>query len=244
MKTRHHQVDAEALGDHIDRLYRAARCLCRSPQEAEDLVQQAFGRAGKKRWRRSAKDDLPYLVSVLRDTFIARAAATRPQTPSKPDALELEEDATVPLLEHRLDPGHVYRAIAALAPDLRDAVTAVDVVGLSRHEGARALCVGEATIATSLHHGRQRIALALSGRGCGWPPLAGVGPKADLEYALATRHQARALAVPSEVRERPSELANPQTLIGRSLWWKYWSRWCCSPPTSAPRSGWADGPGR
>lgn len=161
MKTRHHQVDAEALGDHIDRLYRAARCLCTSPRAAEDLVQEVLGRVGRKRWKRSTKDDLPYLVSVLRDTSIARRGATRPETLPQPDALELREAASVPLLEDRVDPGRAYRAIAALAPDLRDAVTAVDVVGLSRHESARALGVGEATIATRLHHGRQRIALAL-----------------------------------------------------------------------------------
>jgi RNA polymerase sigma-70 factor (ECF subfamily) len=56
----------------------------------------------------------------------------------------------------------VYRAIAALPPDLRDAVAAIDVVGLSYREAAVALHVREATITTRLHRGRQRIARALS----------------------------------------------------------------------------------
>ena len=38
------QLDPEALGDHIDRLYRAAWSLCGSREEAEDLVQETFER--------------------------------------------------------------------------------------------------------------------------------------------------------------------------------------------------------
>ena len=41
-------------------------------------------------------------------------------------------------------------------------VMAIDVVGLSYREAARALRVREATITTRLHRGRQRIARALS----------------------------------------------------------------------------------
>ena len=36
------QLNPEALGDHIDRLYRAAWGLCGSREEAEDLVQETF----------------------------------------------------------------------------------------------------------------------------------------------------------------------------------------------------------
>ena len=39
-----HQLDPEALGDHIDRLYRAAWSLCGSREEAEDLVQETFAK--------------------------------------------------------------------------------------------------------------------------------------------------------------------------------------------------------
>lgn len=58
--------------------------------------------------------------------------------------------------------GDVYRAIAALPPDFRDAVAAIDVVGLSYREAAVALRVREATIATRVHRGRQRIVRAVS----------------------------------------------------------------------------------
>jgi hypothetical protein len=38
MKTPHRQLDAEALGDHIDRLYRAAGCLHSSRKHAPELL--------------------------------------------------------------------------------------------------------------------------------------------------------------------------------------------------------------
>jgi RNA polymerase sigma-70 factor (ECF subfamily) len=56
----------------------------------------------------------------------------------------------------------VYEAISELPPDFRDAVVAIDVVGLSYRQAARALRVREATITTRLHRGRQRIARSLT----------------------------------------------------------------------------------
>jgi RNA polymerase sigma-70 factor (ECF subfamily) len=76
--------------------------------------------------------------------------------------MELFEDPTIPEPEDRFLAGDVYRAIAALPPDFRDAVAAVDVVGLSYREAAVALHAREATITTRLHRGRQRIARAVS----------------------------------------------------------------------------------
>ncbi|MDE3132176.1 MAG: hypothetical protein KGL16_13585, partial [Acidobacteriota bacterium] len=63
------QLDPESLGDHLDRLYRAAWSLCGSREEAEDLVQETFARVLlKPRFLRS-EDDIGYLLRVLRNTF-------------------------------------------------------------------------------------------------------------------------------------------------------------------------------
>src|ERR1700755_777189 len=72
------KLNPQALGDHIDRLYRAARALCGSREEAEDLVQDTFARVLRKPRMPHSKDDLGYLLRVLRNTFISarRAAAT------------------------------------------------------------------------------------------------------------------------------------------------------------------------
>ncbi len=153
------QLDPTALGDHIDRLYRAARSMCRSREEAEDLVQETFVRVLRKPRLLRSEDDLGYLLRVLRNTFISsrRAAARRPQTTAPPDALEWVEDRRSAQPELQLEATELYRAISELPPDFRDAVVAIDVMGLSYREAARALRVREATITTRLHRGRQRI---------------------------------------------------------------------------------------
>jgi RNA polymerase sigma-70 factor (ECF subfamily) len=178
-------IDPEALGDHIDRLYRAARSMCASPQDAEDLVQETFARVLKKPRILRSGNDLPYLLTVLRNTFISthREAARRPQTINQPGTMELLEDPRAAKPEAQLRAGDVYRAIAALPRDFRDAVAAIDVVGLSYHEAAVALHVREATITTRLHRGRQRIANALSDSSAG-PPSRGVRGRSDSRRAV------------------------------------------------------------
>ena len=104
-------------------------------------------------------DDVGYLLRVLRNTFISsrRTAQRRPQTESLPDSLDLLEDhhARNPL-EH-LESRALYETIALLPPDFRDALVAVDVVGLSYREASRALGVREATLTTRLHRARRRV---------------------------------------------------------------------------------------
>ena len=157
------QLDPEALGDHIDRLYRAAWSLCGSREEAEDLVQETFERVLRKPRFLRSEDDLGYLLRVLRNTFFSprRTAGRRPQTTPLPDDLDLIEDRTAPAAESRLESAELYAAISRLPDDFRDALVAIDVVGLSYREAAQALQVREATITTRLHRARQRVAREL-----------------------------------------------------------------------------------
>jgi RNA polymerase sigma-70 factor, ECF subfamily len=159
------QLDPEELGDHIDRLYRAARSLTGSREEAEDLVQETFARVLQKPRLLRSDDSLGYLLRVLRNTFISmrRTAARRPQATASPEVLEFVEDRAAAQPQAQLEVSELYEVIADLPPDFRDAVMAIDVVGLSYREAARALRVREATITTRLHRGRQRIARRLAG---------------------------------------------------------------------------------
>jgi RNA polymerase sigma-70 factor (ECF subfamily) len=166
---RQRQLDPASLGDHIDRLYRAALALCGTPADAEDLVQETFARVLRRpRWLRN-EDDVGYLLRALRNTFITsrRLAQRRPQTEAPPDSLELIEDhrARTPL-EH-LESLALYETIAALPPGFRDALVAVDLVGLSYQEAARALGVREGTLTTRLHRARLRVARALTAANSG-----------------------------------------------------------------------------
>jgi RNA polymerase sigma-70 factor (ECF subfamily) len=159
------QLDPQALGDHIDRLYRAARSLTGSREEAEDLVQDTFARVLQKPRLLRSDDDLGYLLRVLRNTFIStrRTAARRPQVTAPPEVLDFVEDRSAVRPELRAEVAEVYAAISELPPDFRDAVMAIDVVGLSYREASRALRVREATITSRLHRGRQRIARRFAG---------------------------------------------------------------------------------
>lgn len=161
------QLDPEELGDHIDRLYRAARSLTGSREEAEDLVQETFARVLQKPRLLRSEDDIGYLLRVLRNTFISmrRSAARRPQVTAPPEVLDFVEDRGSTQPEAQIEMSELYKAIAELPDDFRDAVMAIDVVGMSYREAARALRVREATITTRLHRGRQRLARRLAAEG-------------------------------------------------------------------------------
>jgi RNA polymerase sigma-70 factor, ECF subfamily len=158
------QLDPEALGGHIDRLYRAASALCGSREESEDLVQETFARVLRKPRMLRSQDDLGYLLRVLRNTFIStrRAASRRPQEAVPPATFDRFEDVSGVQPQARIEAAELYALISTLPPDFRDAVVAIDLIGLSYTDAARALRVREATIGTRLHRGRQRIARALS----------------------------------------------------------------------------------
>jgi RNA polymerase sigma-70 factor (ECF subfamily) len=157
------QLDPQTLGDHIDRLYRAAWSLCGSREEAEDLVQETFARVLRKPRLLHSEDDVGYLLRVLKNTFLSqrRTAARRPQIAPLPDDLDIVEDRTAVQPEARLESAELYATISQLPEDFRDALIAIDVVGLSYREAARALRVREATITTRLHRARQRVARLL-----------------------------------------------------------------------------------
>ena len=161
------QLDTTELGDHIDRLYRAAWGLCGSREDAEDLVQETFAKVLRRPRFLRSEDDVGYLLRVLRNTFFSqrRTAVRRPETALMPDALDLLEDPRAVRPESRLESKELYARISALPPDFRDALIAVDVVGLSYREAGRLLRVPEATITTRLHRARQRLVQALSSPG-------------------------------------------------------------------------------
>ena len=127
------QLDPAALGDHVDRLYRAAWALCGSREDAEDLVQETFAKVlAKPRFLRN-DDDLGYLLRVLRNTFVSRhrTAQRRPQSAPMADDLEPADSSTARRPEAAVEAREVFAYIAALPDAFRDALVAVDIVGLS-----------------------------------------------------------------------------------------------------------------
>ena len=152
-----HTLDPNRLPDHIDRLYRAAWALCGSRQDAEDLVQDTFANVLKRPRLLRDNNEIAYLLRALRNTHSSRhrATAREPQTRQL-----FEDDAPAPD-DRSIQGREIMQAIARTPVPYRDAVIAVDLVGLSYHEAARSLRTREATIATRLHRGRQHIAREL-----------------------------------------------------------------------------------
>jgi RNA polymerase sigma-70 factor (ECF subfamily) len=158
-------LDPASLGDHIDRLYRAAWALCGSSTDAEDLVQDTFERVLRRPRFLRREEDVGYLLRVMRNTFLnkRRDRSRRPQEMGIPEGFEPAEMRTSTSPEAALEAREVYAAIARLQPDYRDVVAAVDVAGLSYAEAAELLEVPQGTIMSRLYRARQQIARQLEG---------------------------------------------------------------------------------
>jgi RNA polymerase sigma-70 factor (ECF subfamily) len=157
------ELRAAALGDHLDRLYRAAWALCGSREDAEDLVQETFARVLAKPRRIEADDPMPYLLRVLRNTFFSslRARGRRPQTAPLEDedsrAIAPESASPAAIVATR----EVFAAIAALSDDHRDVLVAVDIAGLTYEETAEAFDLPLGTVMSRLYRARGKAAEAL-----------------------------------------------------------------------------------
>ena len=150
-----HELDPNLLSDHLELLYRVARRLCGSHEDAEDLVQDTLAAVLKRPRLLHSDDARGYLLRALRNTQATRYRAAMCQP------------TTVPLLESDLD-DHVsleppvrarelMEAILSVPKLYRDAVLAVDVIGLSYRQAACRLRTREETITSRLHRGRRYV---------------------------------------------------------------------------------------
>jgi len=199
-------LDPQSLTTHVDRLYRAAWALCGSREDAEDLVQETFARVLAKPRVLRGDDELYYLMRVLRNTFLTsrRTASRRPQTVATLEDISAADPKPMGQPERALEVSEVYATISALPEDFRLALVAVDVLGLSYREAAKALRVREATITTRLFRARKQVA----GRLLPDPPSdperpARADPAAD-SLADGRSHEAEASA-----SERPPPAGPP-----------------------------------
>jgi RNA polymerase sigma-70 factor (ECF subfamily) len=164
-------LDPQSLGQHVDRLYRAAWGLCGSREDAEDLVQETFARVLSRPRVLQGDEELYYLMRVLRNTFLTsrRTASRRPVTVATLDDVVAADPKPIGRPEQAIEIQEVYATIAELPEDFRMAIVAVDVLGLSYREAARALRVREATITTRLFRARKQVARRLNDEGTSNP---------------------------------------------------------------------------
>jgi RNA polymerase sigma-70 factor (ECF subfamily) len=154
-----HTLDPARLGDHIDRLYRAAWALSGSREDAEDLVQETYAHVlARPRFMRN-EDDLGYLLRALRNTFLTqvRTQSRRVRPVPLPDELDLLPDPHATEPHAAIEVAELYAAVAELPDDYRDVLVAVDITGLSYKEAARALRIRQGTVMSRLYRARQQI---------------------------------------------------------------------------------------
>jgi RNA polymerase sigma-70 factor, ECF subfamily len=158
-------LDSARLGDHLDRLYRAAWALCGSRHEAEDLVQETYARVLARPRLLRNEDDLGYLLRALRNTFLnqKRTESRRLRPGPLPDQLDLVADPQARDPQAALEAGELYAAVAALPGDFRDVLVAVDITGLSYKEAARALRIREGTVMSRLYRARRQVVRTIDG---------------------------------------------------------------------------------
>jgi RNA polymerase sigma-70 factor, ECF subfamily len=159
------RLDPTRLGDHLDRLYRAAWALTGRREDAEDLVQETYARVLARPRLLRREDDLGYLLRTLRNTFLTqrRTEGRRLRADPLPDELDLIADPRAAQPDTALEAGVVYAAIASLPGDYRDVLVAVDIYGLSYKETARALRLHEGTVMSRLYRARQQVVRLVDG---------------------------------------------------------------------------------
>jgi RNA polymerase sigma-70 factor, ECF subfamily len=157
------RLDPAQLPRHRERLFRAAVALTGSRDEADDLVQETYVRVMRRPRFVRRDHDLAYLMRTMRNTW----ANMRRRRGAELRALE----ETGVMLDRRGEPDPLLpleaRALMAAVSDLsplhREVIVAVDVLGLSYKEAARALRTREGTIMSRLFRARVQVGRALGG---------------------------------------------------------------------------------
>jgi RNA polymerase sigma-70 factor (ECF subfamily) len=161
------EEEALALADQV---YRVARRLVRSREEAEDLVQETYSRAFRS-WQSytPGTNMRAWLLRILTNLNVdrgRRAQRAPDQTPIEENdyylANKMASSAGEEVLEQdrvveRLSQDSVVDALSSLPHDFRDVVVLVDIGEFSYADAAQILDVPIGTVMSRLHRGRRQL---------------------------------------------------------------------------------------
>src|SRR5215831_14214618 len=161
------RFEEEALG-LSDQVYRVARRLVSSREEAEDLVQETYARAFRS-WRSFTPGTnlRAWLLRILTNLNIDRGRRTQRAPEVQP--LEegdyflynkLEENSRDGNLDEervveRLSQDDIVSALSAVPHDFRDVVVLVDIGDFTYQDAAQILDIPIGTVMSRLHRGRR-----------------------------------------------------------------------------------------
>jgi RNA polymerase sigma-70 factor (ECF subfamily) len=151
-----------------DQVYRVARRLVHSKEEAEDLMQETYARAFRSWQSYTPGTNLrAWLLRILTNLNIDRGRRQQ----RAPDTTHLEEsdyflynrletDSSAESLDEervleRLSQDSIVEALAAVPHDFRDVIVLVDIGDFSYQEAAHILDIPVGTVMSRLHRGRR-----------------------------------------------------------------------------------------
>src|ERR671937_2833775 len=165
------EEEALALADQV---YRVARHLAGSREEAEDLVQETYARAFRS-WRSFTPGTnlRAWLLRILTNLNIDRGRRIQRQPESRPleegdyflyNKLEQTSDG-IPDEERvveRLSQHDVVNALSEVTHDFRDVLVLVDIGDFTYADAAHILDVPIGTVMSRLHRGRRILKKAMA----------------------------------------------------------------------------------
>lgn len=168
------RFEEEALG-LADQVYRVARRLVGSREEAEDLVQETYARAFRS-WRSytPGTNMRAWLLRILTNLNVDRGRRIQrsPQTQALEEtdyylANKLASAAGEDVLEQdvvveRLSQDSVVNALAEIPPQFRDVVVLVDIGDFTYADAAQILDIPIGTVMSRLHRGRRALKAKLA----------------------------------------------------------------------------------
>jgi RNA polymerase sigma-70 factor (ECF subfamily) len=163
------RFEDEAL-ELADQVYRVARRLVGSREEAEDLVQETYARAFRS-WRSFSPGTnmRAWLLRILTNLNVDRGRRIQrtPQTQPLEEsdyylANKLASSGGEEVLEQeqvveRLSQDSVVHALADIQPQFRDVVVLVDIGDFTYADAAQILDIPIGTVMSRLHRGRRAL---------------------------------------------------------------------------------------
>ena len=161
------RFEEEAL-DLADQVFRVARGLVNSKEEAEDLVQDTYARAFRSRRSFTPGTNLrAWLLRILTNLNIDRGRRIQ----RSPDMQPLEEsdyflynkleeaagDTEEDRVLERLSQDDIVDALAAVPHDFRDVLVLVDIGDFTYADAAQILDIPMGTVMSRLHRGRRLL---------------------------------------------------------------------------------------
>src|SRR4249920_593132 len=158
------RFEEEAL-ELSDQVYRVARRLVSTREEAEDLVQETYARAFRSWESFTPGTNLrAWLLRILTNLNIDRGRRAQRTPDSQPleegdyflyNRLDPTNESDEERILERLSQDHVAEALAAVPHDFRDVLVLVDIGEFSYAEAAQILDIPIGTVMSRLHRGRR-----------------------------------------------------------------------------------------